>query len=234
MSALLEPWKDKPPSEADMRMLRGDSQLIVVAGSDSTSATLTHIIYELCRNPSHIARLREEMLALRNNHDDALGDIPHKHLQYLEHLNGVIYETLRLHPPVPTALQRLTPPEGLDIAGTYIPGNTTVWCPQYALGRSEKAYVHAEAFMPERWRSAPSGDELIREKSAWAPFSAGSYACIGRPLALMNIRTTIARLVMGFDFEFAPGEEGKGVEEDSKDHFTLAAGELRVVFRKRK
>ena len=57
-------------------------------------------------------------------------------LQYLPHLNGVINETLRLYPGVPTAMQRLTPPEGLDINGTFVPGNTVVYCPQYAICRS--------------------------------------------------------------------------------------------------
>lgn len=32
MSTLLGPYKDTKPSENDMKMLRGDSQLIVVAG----------------------------------------------------------------------------------------------------------------------------------------------------------------------------------------------------------
>ena len=32
MSTLLEPYKDTRPTETDMKMLRGDSQLIVVAG----------------------------------------------------------------------------------------------------------------------------------------------------------------------------------------------------------
>lgn len=32
MTALLEPYKDLKPTENEMRMLRGDSQLIIVAG----------------------------------------------------------------------------------------------------------------------------------------------------------------------------------------------------------
>lgn len=154
MSTLLGPYKDTKPSENDMKMLRGDSQLIVVAGrslslskylgsiepnytdtvlySDTTATTLTHIFYELARNRKHIPILREE-IALHIGSSD---DIQDEKLRYLDHLNGVIYETLRLHPPVPTALQRLTPPEGLEIGHTHIPGNVTVWCPQYVIGRS--------------------------------------------------------------------------------------------------
>jgi len=40
MSALLEPWKGTKPTEDDLRMLRGDSQLIVVAGR---SLSLPHV-----------------------------------------------------------------------------------------------------------------------------------------------------------------------------------------------
>jgi tryprostatin B 6-hydroxylase len=119
-------------------MLRGDSQLIVVAGSDTTASTLTHIFFELATNPSHIAHLRKEILAIQSTGESSTSrGISHKNLQTLDHLNGVIFESLRLHPPVPTALQRLTPPEGIEIENTFIPGNTTVWCPQYVMGRSE-------------------------------------------------------------------------------------------------
>ena len=56
-------------------------------------------------------------------------------LQELPHLTGLINETLRLHPPVPSGGLRDTPPEGLTLGSTYIPGNTTVLIPQYSLGR---------------------------------------------------------------------------------------------------
>jgi hypothetical protein len=32
MTALLEPWKEKAPTESEEKMLQGDSQLIIVAG----------------------------------------------------------------------------------------------------------------------------------------------------------------------------------------------------------
>lgn len=109
--------------------------LTILPCSDTTAATLTHIFYELAGNPEHILKLREEVAP----HIDSSGNILHQNIQYLDHLNGVIFETLRLHPPVPTALQRLTPPEGLQIGNKYIAGNMTVWCPQYVIGRSKFA-----------------------------------------------------------------------------------------------
>jgi tryprostatin B 6-hydroxylase len=68
---------------------------------------------------------------------DSSGEVLNENIVNLDHLNAVIYETLRLHPPVPSLLQRTTPPEGITVEGTYVPGNATVSCPQYVLGRSE-------------------------------------------------------------------------------------------------
>ena len=101
--------------------------------SDTTSLTLTYLFYELGKHPEHITRIREEVEQASAN-----GAPPtHQELQALPHLNGVINETLRLHPVVPTALQRLTPPEGITIGATFVPGNTVVWCPQYSIARSK-------------------------------------------------------------------------------------------------
>lgn len=128
---------------------------------------------------------------------DPTADILHQEIANLDHLNGIIYEALRLYPPVPTALERLTPPDGIEIGGVYIPGNMTVFCPQYAIGRSketqtsrsisleycsgsqaltslaeEEIYTHASTFIPERWYLHP---EMVKENSAWAPFSIGTF-----------------------------------------------------------
>lgn len=61
----------------------------------------------------------------------------------------------------------------------------------------------------------------------------GPYGCIGRPLALLNLRTTIAQIIMSFDFRFAPGEDGRAFEEQTKDHFTVSLGPLNMSFTKR-
>ena len=166
MATLLGPWKERTPTGTALSDLQGDSQLIIVAGrsvipkfqiikiwrktplpplpslvsgltgslrSDTTSATLTHLFYELAKNPDQVLKLRDELAS----HLASGSDLSHQQIKNLDHLNAVINETLRLYPVAPMGLARLTPPEGIEIEGTYIPGNMTVSCPQYVIGRSE-------------------------------------------------------------------------------------------------
>lgn len=67
---------------------------------------------------------------------DPSGDVLNEKIAHIDRLNGVIYEALRLHPPVPGIIQRKTPPEGIWIDDVHVPGNVFVFCPQYAIGRS--------------------------------------------------------------------------------------------------
>ncbi|KAL3464725.1 cytochrome P450 [Aspergillus heterothallicus] len=218
---------DITPEEENL--LYGDARLIVIAGSDTTSGALTTIFYELVRKPEEIEKLRAE-LAQYVDDDKPDGEILHSKIAHLDHLNGVINEALRLYPAVPSGLQRLTPPEGIVIDGTHIPGGVNIFCPLYALARSEMAYERPYEFIPERWYRSP---ELVNDKTAFAPFSIGPFNCIGRPLALMNLRTTVARLIMEFDVKMAPGEDGSRFLENAKDNFVFYFGDLDLVFTRR-
>jgi len=126
---------------------------------------MTHVLYQLVKNPDQLHKLQEELAPYFTD-----GIVDYHTIQNLPHLNGIINETLRLHPPVPTALHRLTPPEGITVGGRHIPGGMTVWASQYVLGRSERIYPRANEFVPERWSTMP---ELVLDKTAFSPFSAG-------------------------------------------------------------
>ena len=146
-------------------MLRGDAQLIIVAGrlvhpchvsllnlvsasfavqmtddsdySDTTSAALTYSLYELALHPDDVRKIRQELLDAGVDHVSSVQD---QRLKHLKHLNGVINEVLRLHSSIPTALQRITPPGGMMIGDTFVPEQTTVWCPQYVMGRCKSSF----------------------------------------------------------------------------------------------
>jgi cytochrome P450 len=115
-------------SHSDQAWLTGDSRLIIVAGSDTTAATITHLFYHLANDPACSQKLREEIATLNGNFEASS-------LQKLPYMNAVINETLRLHPPTPGGVQRLTPPEGVMIGKHYIPGNVNVTTPLFTLLR---------------------------------------------------------------------------------------------------
>jgi cytochrome P450 len=102
-----------------------------IAGADTNAITISNICYLLCRHPEYQTKLYEELKDLPVS-NSLIGD------QYLigkPCLTGIINEVLRLHPPVPSGLQRLTPREGAVIAGRYIPGDMVVTTPTYAIHR---------------------------------------------------------------------------------------------------
>ena len=93
--------------------------------------TLVCVLHELALLPDGFSRLRKEIESVL----DLGKPLTNDNLQSLQFLNGAINEALRLYPPA-TYLQRKTPPEGLVIGSTHIPGETTISSPAWALARS--------------------------------------------------------------------------------------------------
>ncbi|EME82006.1 uncharacterized protein MYCFIDRAFT_215553, partial [Pseudocercospora fijiensis CIRAD86] len=223
MGWLLKAYKDVPHPERDP-MLQADARLIIVAGSDTTAATFTYLFYHLAQHPEIVQKLREELEPLMQ------GNWQEKDIRGAQCLNGCINESLRLHPPVPSGVERVTPPEGLQVGETYIPGNVTFFTPMYCMGRDPDIYAEPEKFLPERWYSQ---EDKVKHKDAFAPFSMGPFGCIGKNLALMELRTLTARIITTFDAKLAPGEDGSRILGKTKDHFTVDLGDMEVVFSQR-
>lgn len=89
---------------------------------------MIYLFYRLALDPQQAQKLRTELESLHSIYDP-------KALKSLDHLNGAINETLRLHPSVPTGGYRESPAQGIEIAGTFIPGHTTIVTPRYTMGR---------------------------------------------------------------------------------------------------
>lgn len=117
--------------EEALKWLHGDARLIVVAGSGTVAVTLTHIFYNFSNDPTIVEKLRAEIKCLWKE------DTPFNvwNFQNAEYLNGVINEGLRLHPGVPSGVQRITPAGGVMVDGVFIPGGVNVAVPNWAIGR---------------------------------------------------------------------------------------------------
>ncbi|TEA14072.1 Cytochrome P450 monooxygenase FCK2 [Colletotrichum sidae] len=239
------------PTWQDTLNLYGDAYLIIVAGSDTTAASLTCLFFELAQKPDVYRRLREEV-------DGYFAENPgpeHSALSKLPYLQACVDEALRLHPPVPSGVQRMTPAEGIDVDGTFIPGSTIVQVPTYTMFRDERLFPSADEFIPERWTNRP---DLAREPAAFVPFGTGQYlhpppglkrmssllleteeqrrgkySCVGKQLGLMEVRYCASQIVHRYDVALAPGQSAEAFVRGKKDGFTLSLPELEVVFKQR-
>jgi cytochrome P450 len=196
-----------------------DSRLAIVGGSDTTSIALGCLIYYLVAHQDKYKRLQEEVLEQGGKMDNAT-------LSSLPYLDAVINEALRLMPPVPQGLQRVVPPGGMKLAGKMIPAKTLVSVSPYTIQRDARYWGQPDEFIPERWLG--EGPEPCN-KDAFIPFSIGAYSCVGKPLAMMELRVITATVVKNFDISFAKGFDAAGFEASVKNDFTMTPPRVEVV-----
>jgi cytochrome P450 family 628 len=227
MSYLLDGDKFFDDPALEYQLFTGDARLLIIGGSDTTATALSFLFYYLAADASLQQSAVEELRAQGLTSSE---DIDVQAVQDMPYLNALINETLRLHPPVPSAPVRDTPPEGLQIGQMSIPGDVTVYTPFHSIQRSPEAFGQPDSFIPERWTSRP---ELISNKKAFTPFSIGPFSCIGRQLAYSEMRTAVSKLLLRFSFTLAPGETGDQLLNHSLDNFTMTIRPLNVLVKAR-
>jgi cytochrome P450 len=153
-------------------------------------------------------------------------------------LNAAINETMRLYPPVPSGVQRVTPAQGLTIkterGPIVIPGNINISIPTTTIHRDPRYFSpQPESFRPERW-IYPEKEKAF-DKNAFIPFGYGPTGCVGKSLAWMEMRLMLATILRRFELSFAPDFDYRSYPDCIKDAFTMARTEsLPMVLKKRK
>ncbi|KAK5064242.1 hypothetical protein LTR84_000075 [Exophiala bonariae] len=200
-----------------------ECSVMMNAGTDTTTAALTNTIYLLYKNPSVLARLRDEL-------DEATGISPisaYETLSRLPYLRACVEESLRVRPASTMGLPRVVPKGGRLIAGQFVAEDTTVSVPTYTLLRNQEVFDRPEVYLPERWLGGES--EKAKLSKAHFPFSIGPRACIGRNIAYFEQLLVIAALVKGYEFEF----ESEGFELRTLERFNGNPDEMVMRVRKR-
>lgn len=98
--------------------------------SGNVSSALISLMFYLATNPNALKQLQEEIDPLLDS-----GNFNPK----LHHpvLNSIMLETSRLQPLVPNGGERVSPPQGLTIVDTFIPGDCVIRVPSYTLFRGK-------------------------------------------------------------------------------------------------
>ncbi|KAF9224556.1 cytochrome P450 [Gyrodon lividus] len=194
------------------------TKVLLFAGYDTTSASLTWALIELCRDQEAQNKLREELSQL---HGDPTWDQLTNGLPYLD---AVVHETLRLHAPLPettrvkTTLSPLSDPVFIPsspspVTHLSIPRGTIVTVPLASVNRSTSFWgPDAKAFQPSRWidEDGMSGRaKEIQGHKHILTFSDGPRTCLGKGFAVAEFKVVLSVLVRNFTFEFRDGPETK-------------------------
>jgi hypothetical protein len=95
--------------------MRSNADMFMIAGTETTAT----LVSGLLMNPDKMSTLQDEIRGTF----EAREDMTMGRLAQMKYLNACIEEGLRMYPPVPIGLPRLTPVGGTAICGEWIPAN---------------------------------------------------------------------------------------------------------------
>ncbi|HEU4657754.1 MAG TPA: cytochrome P450 [Capillimicrobium sp.] len=165
-------------TELTDRELRDELMTLLLAGHETTAVALAWTFALLFADPPAHARV---VAAVRDD-DVAAGDAL---------LDSLIAETLRLRPPLPAVVRRLSRPA--TVAGYELPAGTSVAPSIWLVHRRADLYPEPHDFRPERFlRRAP-------ETYSWLPFGGGIRRCVGATFAQTEMRVVLRALLERVD-----------------------------------
>ncbi|KAB1218860.1 Cytochrome P450 76C4 [Morella rubra] len=167
---------------------------LFVAGNDTTTSTVEWAMAELLRDPSKMAKTREEAQEVLGN----VGLVQESDILKLPYLQAVVKETLRLHPPGPLLIPHKAEAD-VEMCGFTVPKNAQILVNVWAMGRDSSIWPNPTLFSPERFLEKDidykgRDFELI-------PFGAGRRICPGLPLASRMVSFILASLVYSFHWK---------------------------------
>jgi len=190
---------------------------LVIAGTDTTSSSLSRILHLLALHPDIQDKLRAELLEACKGKEE----LTHDQLVALPLLEAVCRETLRLHPPGPGVMRTarsdvvlpLSSPihdvDGRKVYEIFVPKNTNLYVQIYNLNRDPSIWgTDATEWKPERWLAPlPESVTNANIQSLYAntmTFIGGPRSCIGFKFVLLEMKVALSQIIP--NFRLAPAE----------------------------
>lgn len=186
----------------DRKVIRDQIMAVLLAGRDTTAATLSWTIYELSKKPEVVERLRQEILRVVG----PLGNKPtYEDLKELKYLTHTLNETLRLYPAVPyntrAALENtsLPSPDGRGPPICVLKGDVIVYSALSMQRRRDiypavsETFPDPAVFSPDRW------EHWSPKPWTYVPFNGGPRICVGQNFAVTEMAYTLVLLLQKYD-----------------------------------
>ncbi|EAQ88647.1 hypothetical protein CHGG_05266 [Chaetomium globosum CBS 148.51] len=189
----------------DEKQLLDNLTVAFVAGQENPQLCMISTLYLLAKHPEAQAALFAELQSsgLDRSHFDP--DV----LQEMPFLTSVIYESLRLFPPIGQLVNRKTAEDVLLGGEIVIPRGTYVGYNCYSTNRDSAVWgPRADEFDPDRWGHSMVAIQkqyrLRRAKAEFISFHGGRRACLGEKFAMLQMRITLATLIRDWSWTLDP------------------------------
>jgi cytochrome P450 len=178
------------------REVRDQLMTLMFAGHDTSTSTLTFMMYELARRPDVIEKLQEEQ-------DRVLGGgVPdiEKLEREMPYLDMVLDEVLRLYPPAWIGPRRAV--SEFEWGGHKVPEGAYLNYCSWASHRIPEFFPEPEAFRPERFSRER---KAALPRGAYVPFGGGKRICIGKRFGQIEVKLVATMLLQRLRLDLLPG-----------------------------
>ncbi|XP_071730315.1 alkane hydroxylase MAH1-like [Rutidosis leptorrhynchoides] len=177
---------------------------LMLAGRDTTSATLSWFFYLVAQHPSVERKIREEVEnKLGGRKWNTLGV---KDLGGLVYLHGSICETLRLYPPL--GIEHKSPVEDDVLPSGHVANkHARIVLSFYSMGRMERIWGEdCMEFKPERWFE-PGGGIKHEPSFKFTAFNAGPRTCLGKEMSFVQMKMVASAIIYHYHVEVVKGQK---------------------------
>jgi cytochrome P450 len=190
LSMLIQARDEEGGALGDAELV-GHTNILFLAGHETTANALTWTLLLLDQHPKVHAELVEELEGTLRGAAPSL-----EQLDQLPLLERVIKESMRIMPPVPFSFR--VPTDPFELNGIPFEAGTMVYYSPYVTHRQPDLYPEPERFQPERW--------LATEPPVYGyiPFSNGPRRCIGATMAMMELKLLLAMMLPRYRLALVP------------------------------
>ncbi|KAL2533564.1 Cytochrome [Abeliophyllum distichum] len=186
-------------SVSDETFLRDIVVSFLLAGRDTVASVLTSFFWLIANHPVAEAAILVEA-------DQVIGQnkeiTSYEQMKELHYLHAAVYESMRLYPPIQFDSKFCLNDDVLP-DGTTVKKGTRVTYHPYAMGRIEELWgTDCLQFKPERWLR--DGIFFQENPFKFPVFQAGIRVCLGKEMALMELKIVALSLLKRFRMELAP------------------------------